>query len=69
MQAYVYVELCEAAMLSFAAENEARVRAMIAARSNVKNKLEALMQDYCHVRQDEITVEILELAAGAASSG
>ncbi len=65
-QAYVYVELCEAAMLSFAAENEARVRAMIAARSNVKKKLEALLQRYRRVRQDEITSEIIELAAGAA---
>lgn len=65
-QAYVYVELCEAAMLSFAAENEARVRAMIAARSNVKKKLEALLQSYRRGRQDEITSDILELAAGGA---
>jgi F-type H+-transporting ATPase subunit gamma len=67
-QAYVYVELCEAAMLSFAAENEARVRAMIAARSNVKKKLEALLQRYRRVRQDETTSDILELSAGAASA-
>jgi F-type H+-transporting ATPase subunit gamma len=67
-QQYVFVELCEAAMLSFAAENEARVRAMIAARSNVRTKLDELSGRYRRVRQDEITSDILELAAGAASA-
>ena len=32
---YIFAQLCEAIMLSFAAENEARMRAMIAARTNV----------------------------------
>ncbi|MFL9913742.1 F0F1 ATP synthase subunit gamma [Paraburkholderia sp. RL17-337-BIB-A] len=68
VEAYVYVELCEALMLSFAAENEARVRAMLAARANVKETLEALTQNYRQVRQDEITADIVELAAGAASA-
>ena len=35
---YVYAELCEEVMLSFAAENEARMPAMIAARSNVASQ-------------------------------
>ena len=37
---YMFAQLCEAIMLSFAAENEARMRAMIAARTNVHNTLE-----------------------------
>jgi F-type H+-transporting ATPase subunit gamma len=55
-------------MLSFAAENEARVRAMLAARANVKETLEGLTQSYRQVRQDEITADIVELAAGAATA-
>ena len=49
-------------MLSFAAENEARVRAMLAARANVKETLDELTQRYRRVRQDEITADIVELA-------
>ena len=67
VEAYVYVELCEALMLSFAAENEARMRAMLAARANVKETLAELTQSYRQVRQDEITADIVELAAGAAA--
>ncbi|WP_137958878.1 F0F1 ATP synthase subunit gamma [Burkholderia sp. 4M9327F10] len=68
VEAYVYVELCEALMLSFAAENEARMRAMLAARNNVKETLAELTQHYRQVRQDEITADIVELAAGAGAS-
>ncbi|PWB80043.1 MAG: H(+)-transporting ATPase [Methylocystaceae bacterium] len=60
---YVFAELCEAIVLSFAAENEARLQAMIAARQNVRETLDALMASYRRVRQDEITNEIIELAA------
>jgi F-type H+-transporting ATPase subunit gamma len=65
---YVYAELCEEVMLSFAAENEARMRAMIAARSNVARKLEELVASFRRQRQDEITDEIIELSAGATSA-
>lgn len=65
VELYVYIELCEALMLSFAAENEARVRAMLAARSNVQQRLAAITQQYRAMRQEEITSEILELAAGS----
>ncbi len=56
-------------MLSFAAENAARVRAMLAARENVNDKLVELTQRYRVVRQDEITSEIVELTAGATQAG
>jgi len=65
---YVYAELCEELMLSFAAENEARMRAMIAARSNVASKLDELIGSSRRLRQEEITGEIIELSAGAISA-
>jgi len=64
---YVFAELCEAVMLSFAAENEARMRAMMAARTNVTNKLDQLLARSRQIRQEEITNEIIELAGGAAA--
>jgi F-type H+-transporting ATPase subunit gamma len=65
---YVYAELCEEVMLSFAAENEARMRAMIAARSNVARKLDELVASFRRLRQEEITGEIIELSAGSISA-
>jgi F-type H+-transporting ATPase subunit gamma len=67
VEAYVFVEICEALMLSFAAENEARMRAMLAARSNVRDTLDELTQAYRRIRQDEITADIAELATAAPS--
>ncbi len=65
---YVFAELCEAAMLSFAAENEARMRAMISAHDNVSRRLDELKAIARRTRQDEITSELVELAAGVEAS-
>jgi F-type H+-transporting ATPase subunit gamma len=65
---YVYAQLCEEVMLSFAAENEARMRAMIAARSNVSRKLDELVASFRRLRQEEITGEIIELSGGGISA-
>jgi F-type H+-transporting ATPase subunit gamma len=65
---YVYAQLCEAIMLSFAAENEARMQAMIAARTNVHNTLDQLIGDFRRLRQEEITSEIVELASGSLAA-
>jgi len=65
---YVFAELCEAVTLSFAAENEARMRAMLVARTNVGKTLENLQARARQLRQEEITSEIVELAGGAAAS-
>jgi F-type H+-transporting ATPase subunit gamma len=65
---YVYAELCEAVMLSLAAENEARMQAMIAARSNVARTLDELVGTFRRLRQEEITGEIIELSAGSLSA-
>lgn len=66
---YVFAEITEAVMLSFAAENEARMRAMIAAHTNVENTLNTLVARSRQLRQEEITNEIVELAGGAAAHG
>lgn len=63
---YVFAELCEALTLSYAAENEARVHAMVAARENVARKLDELSARSRQLRQEQITDELIELAAGGA---
>jgi F-type H+-transporting ATPase subunit gamma len=62
---YVYAQLCEAAMHAFEAENAARVMAMAAARTNIQTRLSVLSIRERQLRQQEITTEIVELAAGA----
>ena len=64
---YVYTELCRAALLAFEAENEARMLAMAAARTNIQTKLEALRQAERQHRQQKTTAEILELSTGASA--
>lgn len=65
---YVYAQLCEAAMHAVVAENEARMIAMMAAKNNTENKLTGLQQRERQLRQEEITTEIVELAAGAEAA-
>ncbi len=62
---YVYAQLCEAAMHTFEAESEARMLAMTSATTNIDTKLGGLSQREHQLRQEEITTEIVELAAGA----
>ncbi len=62
---YVYAQLCEAAMLAFEAENEARMMAMTSAKTNIATKLNNLSTRERQLRQEEITTEIIELAAGS----
>ncbi len=65
---YVYAQLCQAAMHAFVAENEARMIAMVAAKNNTDRTLTTLLQRERQLRQEEITTEIVELAAGAEAS-
>jgi F-type H+-transporting ATPase subunit gamma len=60
---YVFAALCEAAVNAFVAENEARTAAMVRARAKVQDMLEALALTEHRVRQEEITAELVELAA------
>jgi F-type H+-transporting ATPase subunit gamma len=61
---YVHAQLCHAALHSFAAENEARMAAMAAARHQIDQQLAKLELTQRIVRQEEITAEIIELATG-----
>lgn len=65
---YVYAQLCETAVHAYEAENEARMLAMTAAKTNIGAKLVGLAQRERQLRQEEITTEIVELAAGAEAS-
>lgn len=65
VEEYIFAEIAEAVMLSFAAENEARMRAMIAAHDNVNQSLGELVARSRRLRQEEITDEITELATSS----
>jgi F-type H+-transporting ATPase subunit gamma len=68
-QDYVFALLCEAAAEAFAAENEARMATMASAKANIDKTLTALQMEERLTRQDEITAEVVELAAGARARG
>jgi F-type H+-transporting ATPase subunit gamma len=65
---YVHAQLCTTALHAFAAENEARMEAMASAHSQIERQLSALQATQRIVRQEEITAEIIELAAGETAS-
>lgn len=66
---YVHAALCQAALHSFVAENEARMATMAAAHRHIGHQLQTLELTRRIVRQEEITAEIIELAAGQAANG
>ncbi|GGB42392.1 H+-transporting ATP synthase subunit gamma [Tistrella bauzanensis] len=61
---HVFADLCEALLLAYAAENNARMTAMIAARSGIDRRYDDLTGLARRIHQDDITAEILELATG-----
>lgn len=65
---YLHAQLCNAALHAFAAENEARMEAMAAAHNQIERQLSVLRVRQQSVRQEEITAEIIELAAGETAS-
>jgi hypothetical protein len=66
---YVYARLCEAAMQALASENQARMDAMSAASNNIGQTLDEVGGREHQVPQEEVTAEILELAAGITAAG
>lgn len=65
---YMHAQLCRAGLHAFAAENQARMEAMAAARKQVERQLATLQVRQRLVRQEEITAEVIELAAGESAS-
>jgi F-type H+-transporting ATPase subunit gamma len=65
---YMHAQLCRAGLHAFAAENQARMEAMAAARKQVQRELGQLQARQRRVRQEEITAEVIELAAGESAS-
>lgn len=65
---YVFALLTEAAIDSLASESAARFTAMAAAHDNVSRKLDHLRQEARQARQDEITMELLDLVTGAEAA-
>lgn len=65
---YIHAQLCNAALHSFAAESEARLAAMTSTRAHISEMLNDLQMTQRVARQEEITAEIIELAAGATTS-
>ena len=65
---YMHAQLCRAGLHAFEAENQARMEAMAAARKQVERQLSRLQARQRLVRQEEITAEVVELAAGETAS-
>lgn len=64
----LHAGLCRAALHATAAENMARMIAMGAAQKQTEQKLEELRAEERLVRQETITSEIIELAAGETAA-
>jgi len=62
---YVFAEICEAAMLALAAENEARLASMASAKRNIEETAERLAGQERQMRQAAITEELVELTSAA----
>jgi len=65
---YLQARLCNAALHAFAAENEARMTVMTKARAQIERELGTLEATERRVRQEAITAEIIEIAAGEMAS-
>ncbi len=68
VEEWVFAEVCEAAILAFVAETEARVRAMTDAREKIGETLEETRGRARRLRQEAITDEIVELAGGSLAA-
>ncbi len=62
---YLFAHLCEGLAETLAAENQSRMTTMAAASSGIGKRLDKLRGEERLTRQEEITAEVVELAAGA----
>lgn len=61
---YLYIELYRALADSVASENGSRLLTMERAEQNIEESLEELATEYNYVRQQAITVELLDIVSG-----
>jgi F-type H+-transporting ATPase subunit gamma len=66
---YVFAQLAQAAMESFASENAAHLAAMQSAREKLDEQLTELQSLERRLRQEQITDELLEIVTGASAAG
>lgn len=64
MREYVSARLAQAVLHSHAAENLSRLQAMAAAHENITHMTDTLQAEERRLRQEAITAEVVELAAG-----
>jgi len=62
---HLFAQLSAALVQHYAAENAARLQTLAAAREHIDTQMEALTKAERMARQEDITAEIIELAAGA----
>jgi F-type H+-transporting ATPase subunit gamma len=65
---YVFAQLAQAAMESFASENGARLAAMQSAREKLDEQLTELQSLERRLRQEQITDELLEIVTGTEAA-
>lgn len=61
---HLFVSLFRACAESLASENASRIAAMQAAEKNIAERLEELRTSYNHLRQTQITEELLDVVSG-----
>lgn len=65
VEEYFFAELTHVAMEALASENTARVAAMGAAHDNIERKLDELRHHEAQLRQEDITIELIDVITGS----
>lgn len=65
--ATIHTQVCKAALHAFAAENEARIAATTTSGEQIASEVDRFEATLRHVGHEAITVEIIELSAGASN--
>ncbi len=68
LQQYFFISLFSACVESQTSEHSTRLRTMLNAEENIKNRIEEITAEFRRVRQAEITSELMEVLAGFEAS-
>ena len=68
LQQYFFISLFSACVDSQTSEHSTRLRTMLNAEENIKNRIEEITAEFRRVRQAEITSELMEVLAGFEAS-